>query len=177
MGTTDLKAIEKLVKEVLEKVTDIKTQDSSSEYEQSLGEINSKLETIEEKLAAPNSKENITSELVDKIDEINTKLEEKSEDYIKEIQLAFENYQQKSGAILSDGEEIQSENIKDFVSIITNELMDLKNQFDKFNTDFTEININTSMTTSKEILSMKNYILALSDAVELIKEKVEKSKD
>ncbi len=173
MAATELKALEKLTKEILEKVKKIGGKNSADGYGEVIDNINDKLNTIDERLAAPNSNETVSAEIISKVDALYSKLEEKSEDYIKEIQLAFDTYNQKSAQLLSSVEGMEDGDIKAFVSIITNEMMELKTQFEKFNTEFTDISLNTGMTVSKEIVSLKNYVLALNDSVDNIKTKVE----
>ena len=172
MAATDIKALEKLVKEILDKVKNLGENKNSPVNDETLDKINEKLDTIDERLSAPNSSDTVSAEIVSKVDAINSKLEEKSEDYIKEIQLAFEGYFQKSASLIN-AEDTDNLNLKDFISIITNEMIEVKNQFEKFNEEFTDINLNTSMGLSKEVVSLKNYVLALSDATDKIKEKLE----
>ena len=172
MATTELKTLEKLIKEILEKVKNIDEQSSKESYNNAFDEINTKLDTIDERLVAPNTNESVSAELISKVDEINKKIEKKSKDYVKEIQLAFDNYKQNQTEILANGD-IQNSDIKDFVSIITNELSELKEQFESFNTEFTDISINTNMAMSKEVVSLKNHVLSLNDSVDNIKNKIE----
>ena len=173
MATTELKTLEKLVKEILEKVKKIGEQKPKEEYDLTLDKINTKLDTIDERLAVPSTNDSISAELISKVDEINTNIEKKAEDYIKEIQNAFEKYKQTQNEIINNPDIPEGSDIKGFVSIITNEMMELKNQFEKFNTEFTDISLNTGMTMSKEIISLKNYVLSLNDTVDNIKQKVE----
>ena len=153
MATTELKTLEKLVKEILDKVKKIGEQKPKEEYDVTLDKINTKLDTIDERLSVPSTNDNVSAELISKVDEINTNIEKKAEDYIKEIQNAFEKYNQAQNEIINNPDIPENSNIKDFVSIITNEMMELKNQFEKFNTEFTDISLNTGMTMSKEIVS------------------------
>ncbi|MBQ7450548.1 hypothetical protein IJS77_03950 [bacterium] len=149
MASTELKTIEKLVKDILEKVEKTDEQKINEEYEETFEKLNSKVE------------------------EISTKFEEKTENYIKELQDALEKIQ--NCRTESDNTD-NSNNIKDFTSIITNELLELKEQFEKFNTEFTDISLNTGMAVSKEVVSLKNHVLALNDSVENIKTKLEEYK-
>lgn len=148
MATTDIKNLEKLIKEILAKIEGVNTKASDEIYNKTLDKINSKLESIDENFAS------------------------KSEKLIKEIQSEFEKCQKNEENPSETNTEI-SENIKDFVSIITNEMIELKEQFDKFNTEYTDLSINTSMVASKEILSLKNSVLSLNDTIEAIKNKIE----
>lgn len=173
MTATELKALEKLTKEILEKVKTLGQKKSAENYEKAIDKINTKLDTIDERLAVPNTKDTVSAEIISKVDALTTKIEEKSEDYIKEIQLAFDTYNQKNAKFISDTANLPDGDIKDFVSIITNEMMELKAQFEKFNTEFTDINLNTGMAISKEILSLKNFVLSLNDSVDNIKNKVD----
>ena len=172
MATADLKNLEKLVNEVLENIKGLGAKKAPKNYDKTLKSISTKLDNIEEKLPLNIEGDGSSPEIVDKIEQITENLKRQTEDFIKEIQFAFENYQNNNELLNPQDAQI-SENIKDFVSIVTNEITDLKKQFEKFNTDFTEININTSMTVSKEILSMKNSVLALNDTIDSIKEKIE----
>lgn len=172
MATPDLKNLEKLVNEVLESIKGLGAKNAPKNYDKTLKNISTKLDNIEEKLPLTVEGDGNSSEIVDRVEQVTEALKQQTEDFIKEIQFAFENYQNNNG-ILNPQDIQASDNIKDFVSIITNEIMDLKNQFERFNTDFTEININTNMTISKEILSMKNNVLALNDTIDSIKNKIE----
>ena len=172
MATTDIKNLENIVNEILEKVKNLGEKKAPKNYDKTLKDINSKLDTIDEKMVISGSANNNPSELINKIELLETKIEQQSQDFLQKIQSAFDDYVTHTD-ISAPKESIISENIKDFVSIVTNEMMDLKTQFEKFNTDFTEININTSMAVSKEILSMKNYVLALNDTIDSIKNKIE----
>ena len=171
MATTEIKTIEKLVKEILEKVKNIGEQNSQGDLGEAFEKINTKLETIDERLCVPNANENISAEIISKVE----KLDEKTQDYLKEIQTAFENFKKNQSEILSE-EVDETSDIKDFMLVITNELSELKTQFENFNTEFTDININTGMAVSKEIISLKNHVLALNDSVENIKKEFGKIK-
>ena len=168
MATTDIKTLEKLVKEILEKVKSIGEQSPKENLDEAFDKINTKLETIDERLCAPNANENISAEIISKVE----RLDEKTQDYLKEIQTAFENCKQNQSTLINTGDS-ENSNIKEFVNNITSELADLKTQFENFNSEFTEISLNTGMTVSKEIISLKNHVLALNDSVENIKKEIE----
>lgn len=172
MATTDIKNLENLVNEILDNIKSLGAKKAPKNYDKTLKNISEKLDGIEEKLPLSVEAGGDSSEIINKIEKIEAGIKQQSEDFIREIETAFENYQNNKD-LLNPENSVISDNIKDFVSIVTNEMMDLKKQFEKFNTDFTEININTGMAISKEILSMKNYVLALNDTIDSIKNKVE----
>ena len=168
MATTEIKTLEKLVKEILEKVKNIGEQKSKENYNEAFDKLNTKLETIDERLATPKSEDNVSAEIISKFDQLNAEIEKNAQNYIQEIQKAFDNYKQNQSEFLSN-EDMQNPEIKKFVLDINNELQDIRNQFSKFNAEFTDISLNTSMAVSKEVISLKNHVLALNDSIENVK--------
>ncbi len=172
MAATDIKNLEKLVKEVLEEVKG--NGDKPAEgYSEALEKINDKLTAMEDKLSSNVTADKISEEIISKVEEIKDKFEKQSDDFVNELHSKIEKFHQNGDVDLSEPYSNVSDSIKDFVSIITNEMMELKAQFEKFNTEFTDINLNTNMAISKEVVSMKNCMLSLNDAIDSIKAKLE----
>ena len=144
MATTDIKKLENLVKEILEKINNFDGQ-------------------VPDKASS--------AEFTKKLEALNKKFDKKSKDVINEIQVMLEKYKNTEDELIINTDPEVAKDIKGFVAVITNEMMELKEQFEKFSTEYSDLTINTSMTASKEIFSLKNCVLALNDTMDSIKEK------
>ena len=146
MSATDIQKIENLLREVLDKINGIDS---------------------------PKLDESASAEFIKKFESLNKKFDKKSKDFINEIKESLEKYQATNSELMENVDSALPENIRDFIASIAKEMAELKELFEKFNEEYVDISVNTSMAESKEIISLKNCVQSLNDTMDAIKEKVD----